>query len=108
MRSYGPRVDPDTGTLHMRVRQAHDYDRQMTLWRRKVGNGHIDCKMLRASSGPARRIIQLHATYTDAGVLTMSIVTCENELDEAIQISRLEARVLAASSRPTSPDQQPE
>jgi hypothetical protein len=100
MRSFGPRVDPETGALHARVSQAHDYTRVTTLWRRTVGNGSIECKMYRAASGPARRIIQLHAEYTDAGVHTTTVCGVADPLDEQRQAARLERVIRAASARP--------
>lgn len=99
MRSYGARVDPD-GTQHARVSQAHDYDVVTTLWRRRIGNGTLECQLLRAKV-PAKRIVQLRAEYVDAGIDTLAIVQVEDELDEARQATRLERAMILASAKPT-------
>lgn len=100
MRSYGPRTDPETGALHKRVSQAHDYDVAQILWHRPVGNGSITCELLRSSSGPAKRIVQLHARYTDAGVLTDRVIHLAGEDDEQLRVMLLTVDILEASRRP--------
>jgi hypothetical protein len=101
MRSYGPRFDPETGAMHARVHQATDYNRTTLLRQRKIGNGTLKFMLVRSSTPGARRYVQLHAEYEDAGVAEYVIVQCENELDEARQHARLERIMLAASARPT-------
>lgn len=98
-RSYGPRFDPD-GTQHARVAQATDYSIELPLYHRKVGNGMIYCRMLKAA-GPARRIVQLVAEYGDAGVDVHQVVQCFSDEDEVRQLQRLEGIILEASRRPT-------
>jgi hypothetical protein len=105
--SYGPRVDAETGELHARVSQAHDYSRVTILWRRRVGNGTIDCELLRSPT-PAQRLVQLRAQYTDAGEPVLHIIKCSDELDEARQAARLQRLILLASARPTSAAQSTE
>jgi len=99
MRSFGRRVDPDTGGLHARVSQAHDYEVVTVLWRRRVGNGTLQCRLLRAKR-PAKRIVQLLAEYTDAGVLTTAICQVHSPQEEAADAFRLERQILWASTRP--------
>lgn len=99
MRSYGPRVD-EHGAPHMRVGQAHDYDVVTTLWRRRIGNGTIDCQLLRAKV-PAKRLVQLRAEYIEDGIDTLEIVQVDDELDEARQCARLERKMLLAAAKPT-------
>jgi hypothetical protein len=98
MRSYGPRTDPD-GTQHARVAQAHDYSIEIPQYRLAVGNGTITCRMLKAPQ-PARRLVQLLAEYTDAGVEVLQVVQCDSETEEVAQLARLERIILAASRRP--------
>lgn len=100
-RSYGPRVDPETRSLHARVSQAHDYDHITTLWTRKVGTGQIVCQLRRASE-PAQRIVQLVAEYEDAGVLTTQIVQVESADEEKREALRLESLILESIVRPTT------
>jgi hypothetical protein len=100
VRSYGPRIDPETGALHARVSQAHDYTLATILWRRRIGNGTIECKMYRSTSGPARRIVQLHAEYIDAGIHTSAVVGVASVFEERVEALRLEKIILAASTRP--------
>jgi hypothetical protein len=100
MRSHGPRVDPETGALHARVNQAHDYELATILWRRRIGNGTLTCKLFRARSGPARRIIQLEAAYTDAGVTSTLVSQVNDPLEEQFVAARMEREILAASARP--------
>lgn len=99
MRSYGPRVDPD-GTQHARVAQAHDYKIETPLYVRQVGNGTITCRMLKSPT-PAKRIIQLVAQYSEAGVAVDRVVQCTSETEEIAQLERLERIVLEASRRPS-------
>jgi hypothetical protein len=99
-RSYGPRVDAETGQLHARVAQAHDYQLVTVLWRRRVGNGAIECQFLRSTSGPAKRLVQLHATWSDAGVPTTAVCQVHSPEEEARDAMRLEHMILAASRRP--------
>lgn len=95
-------MDEETQSLHARVSQAHDYDRITTLWTRTVGSGQILCQLRRASSGPARRIVQLIAEYEDAGVLTTHTVQVESAEEEAREAQRLERLILEATIRPTT------
>jgi hypothetical protein len=98
-RSYGPRFDPD-GTQHARVAHAADYSIELPLYHRRVGNGMISCRMLKAPT-PAKRIIQLVAEYSDAGVAVQHVVQCTSEAEEVRQLERLERLILAASRRPS-------
>jgi hypothetical protein len=100
-RTYGPRVDADTGGLHMRVPDAIRYERERvtTLWTRRVGNGTLTLELLRGHK-PSRRLVQLVADYEDAGNGIIRTCVCEDQLDEARQIARLEKLMLEASIRP--------
>jgi hypothetical protein len=100
MRSYGPRVDPETGALHKRVSQAHEYQVASLLWRRPVGNGIVTCELLRSITGPAKRIVQLRADYTDAGTVTTDVIQLAGEDDEQLQVMLLTVKILEASRRP--------
>lgn len=102
-RSFGPRFDPD-GTQHARVAQAADYSIEVALYHRKVGNGWIHCRMLKAPtvSTGSRRIVQLVAEYSDAGVDVHQVVQCSSEQEETAQLARLERIILTASRRPTA------
>jgi hypothetical protein len=102
VRSWGRRTDPETGALHARVSQAHDYDRVDVLRASKVGNGMIETLLVTASSGPARRLVQLRARYTEGGVLVDRIVQVYDELDEARQRAQLELDMLAAARKPST------
>ena len=94
------RLDPD-GTQHARVAHAADYSIELPLYDRRVGNGHIFCRMLRSPT-PAKRIVQLVAEYSDAGVEVLRVVQCASEQEEITQLERLEKLILAASRRPSS------
>lgn len=101
-RSYGPRFDTSGDRAqHARVAQAADYSIEIPLYQRHVGNGVILCRMLKAPT-PARRIVQLIARYTDAGVEVDHIVQCDSEQEEIHQLERLEKLILQASRRPTT------
>lgn len=103
-KSYAPRVDEDTGALHMRVPDAVRYERERvtTLWSRKVGNGTLRCELLRGHK-PARRIVQLVADYEEAGNGMLHTCVCEDELDQARQEERLEKLMLKAAVLPSDP-----
>ncbi len=101
MRSYGSRFDPDTGAQHARVHQATDYNRTTLLRERRIGNGTLKFELVRSSAPGARRYVQLHADYEDAGEGVTTIVRCESQLEEAREHSRLERIMLAASARPS-------
>jgi hypothetical protein len=102
VRSFGRRVDPETGGLHARVHQAHDYDRVQLLRETRVGNGTIETLLITASSGPARRLVQLRAQYTEGGVGVDRVVQCKDELEEALQRRQLELDMLEAARKPSS------
>jgi hypothetical protein len=102
VRSYGPRVDPDTGGLHARVSQAHDYDRVTILRKQTVGNGTIETLLVRASAPGTRRLVQLRARYTEGDTAVERIVGCDDELDEARQRVNLERDMLAAAAKPST------
>jgi hypothetical protein len=96
-----PRFDA-SGDQHAAVAHAADYELVTTLWRRRVGNGSITCQLLRAKR-PAKRIVQLHAEWTDAGVPTTCICQVHSPAEEAHDAARLERLILAASRRPEEP-----
>lgn len=89
----------DGGDQTMAVAHAADYELVTVLWRRRVGNGSIECRLLRAKR-PAKRIVQLLAEYTDAGVFTSQVCQCDSPEDEARSALRIEREILAASMRP--------
>ena len=95
------RHDPD-GTQHKMVADSIDYRVAATLWRRKVGNGSITCKLLRGHK-PSARIVQLLAEYDDAGTAVSRVVNCTDQLDEERQAQRLERIIRQASARPAAP-----
>jgi hypothetical protein len=101
-KTYGPRVDEETGGLHMRVPDAIRYERERvtTLWRRKVGNGTLRCELLRGDK-PSRRLVQLVADYEERGNGVLRTCVCSDELDQARQEARLERLMLEASVLPT-------
>src|ERR1700756_3784479 len=103
MRSYARRVDEETGAPHMRVSQAHDYKVATVLWRRTIpGAGTIECELLRSTSGPAMRIVQLHGRYTDFDdTVCDEIVRVDDEREEAQLAARLERRIRLARARPS-------
>lgn len=100
MNSYGPRVDHETGETHARVSQAHDYQLVTTLWRRRVGTGSIECRLYKSTSGPARRIVQLHAQWTERDIDTSCVVGVDSPEEEAVEAARLERVILGASILP--------
>lgn len=91
------------GDQHMGVAHAAHYERVTTLWHRRIGNGSIECQLLRAKR-PAKRLVQLLAEWDDAGTPTTAIVMIKDELEEAREAARLERTILAASIRPTAPN----
>jgi hypothetical protein len=91
-----------SGDQHMAVAHAADYEVVTVLWRRRVGNGSITCKLLRAKK-PAKRIVQLHAEWTDAGVPTACVCQVHSPEEEQADAARLERQILAASRRPEEP-----
>lgn len=99
MRSYGRRLDAETGAMEPKVAQAHDYSIVIPLYVLPIGNGRVECIMRKAAEGPAKRIIQLVASYTDAGSDTSvtQVVQCSSELEEIQELYRLERLILAAS-----------
>jgi hypothetical protein len=101
-RSYAPRVDEETGALHLRVPDAIRYERERvtTLWQRKVGNGTLTCELLRGHK-PSRRIVQLVADYEERGNGVLRTCVCEDELDQARQEARLEQLMLDAAILPS-------
>ena len=101
-KSYAPRVDEETGGLHMRVPDAIVYERHRvtTLWTRKVGNGTLRCELLRGHKA-SRRIVQLVADYEERGNGVLRTCVCDDELDQARQEQRLEQLMLAASILPS-------
>jgi hypothetical protein len=105
LKSYAPRQDAETGGMHMRVPDAVDYERQRvtTAWRRKVGNGTLTCEVLRGHKR-SRRLVQLVAEYEDAGDAALRTCICDDELDEARQVQRLEKLMLEAAARPSKYD----
>lgn len=72
-----------------------------TLRERKVGNGKLTLVLIRSAAPGTKRLVQWRAEYTEAGVFTTQVVGCEDELDEARQLARLERVILAASARPS-------
>lgn len=97
MRSYGPRVDLDTGELHARVSQAHAYSRKTVLREERIAGALVRTYLIRSPSPGTRRLIQLHATYTDRdGDQVDRYINCRDELDEAAQKRFLEQEILAA------------
>jgi hypothetical protein len=100
MRSYGPRFDSD-GTQHARVAQAADYSIELPLYHRRIGNGVVYCRLLKAPT-PAKRLVQLVAEYSDAGVAVQHVIQCESEQDEMSSLARLEKLITAASRRPAA------
>lgn len=104
-RSWAPQQDSDTGGRHMRVTDAIDYERSRvtTLWRRPIGNGTLRCELLRGHK-TSRRLVQLVAEYEDAGDAAARTCVCDDELDEARQVARLERIMLEASARPSQYD----
>jgi hypothetical protein len=101
-RSYAPRVDEETGGLHMRVPDAIRYERERvtTLWQRRVGNGTLRCELLRGHK-PSRRIVQLVADYEERGHGVLRTCVCDDELDQARQEERLEKLMLDAAILPS-------
>lgn len=102
MRSWGPRVDPETGATHARVAQAHDYDRRTVLRELRVGNGTLRLELIRSSSPGTRRLVQWRADYTEGDEGVTRVVNCADELDEARQHARLEREMLAAAAKPST------
>jgi hypothetical protein len=98
------RHDPD-GTVHRDVAHAADYDVKTPLYRREVAGGTVTCYQLR-SRKPAKRLVQLEAEYTEAGILTTHIIHCEDLEDEVRQLERLERIIREASRKPEITDQQ--
>jgi hypothetical protein len=94
------RLDADGVTQHARVAHAADYSVELPLYHLEVGNGTIFCRVLKSPS-PAKRIVQLVAEYTDAGVEVLQVVQCESEAEETRELERLERRILEASRRPS-------
>jgi hypothetical protein len=100
VKSYGPRVDPDGVVPHAPVSDVLTYDRKIILYTRHVGTGTILCEQLRANR-PGRRLVRLTATFTERDTEVTTICGCEDELDEARALRRLEERMLAAQIRPS-------
>jgi hypothetical protein len=100
VRSYGPRFDGGDQTA--RVSQAHEYTRKDELWSRSIGSGRLSCRMLRAASGPARRIVQLVAEYDDRGVAVVQVVDCKSEEEEKREAFRLEGLIRYSNALPSS------
>jgi hypothetical protein len=94
------RLDSDGVIQHAPVANAADYAVDVVLYRRQVGTGSIVCRMLKSPT-PARRIVQLAATYNESGVQTDRIVQCASETEEVAQLERLERIIRAASCRPS-------
>jgi len=94
------RLDSDGVTVHRDVANAADYSIDVVLYRHQVGTGSIVCRMLKSPT-PARRIVQLVATYLEEGIQTDRIVQCTSETEEIAQLERLERIILKASRRPT-------
>lgn len=99
MREVGRRHDAD-GTVHRRVRNIGTYSEVTTLRRIRIGTGSIEVRLAKNAAGPGRRIVQLVADYNDAGVAVQHVVQCDDELDEARQLQRLERLILEAMRRP--------
>ena len=101
-KSYAPRVDQETGGLHMRVADAIVYERHRvtTLWSRRVGNGTLRCELLRGHK-PSRKVVQLVADYEERGNGMLRTCVCDDELDQARQEARLEQLMLAAAILPS-------
>jgi len=102
-KSYAPRVDEETGGLHMRVSDAVVYERHRvtTLWTRKVGNGTLRCELLRGHK-PSRKVVQLVADYEERGNGMLRTCVCNDEFDQARQEERLEQLMLAAAILPSN------
>ncbi len=89
----------------MRVTDAIAYERARvtTLWSRRVGNGTLTCELLKGHK-PSRRLVQLVADYENAGDTETRTCVCDDPLDEARQIKRLETIMLEAAARPSQYD----
>lgn len=87
----------------MPVAHAAAYERVTVLWRRTVGSGFIECRLLRARR-PAKRIVQLYAEYLDAGVPTTAVVGVDSPEEEARVAARLEAQIRHAGRLPDLPE----
>jgi hypothetical protein len=87
------------GTQHARVAQATDYSIELPLYHRRIGNGTVYCRMSKAAQ-PARRIVELVAEYSDAGVAVQHVIRCTSEDEEIRQLMRLERLIAAASRKP--------
>jgi hypothetical protein len=87
------------GEQTMAVANAAAYELVTVLWRRRVGNGSIECRLVRAKR-PAKRLVQLLAEYSDAGELCTTVVQVADVDEEAREALRLERLILAASARP--------
>lgn len=96
-----PAFDPGDHAQHARVGSRAIYDVQIALWHRRVGNGTIYCRLLKASAGPARRLVELVAEFEDRGVGELRVVRCTSEADEHRELERLEGIMRAAAARPT-------
>lgn len=99
MRSFGPRVDVETGALHARVAQASDYTRVLVLRSETIAGARVDTELVTSASPGTRRIVRLHATYTDEGDQVDRIIYTTDQLDEAAAKQLLEREIRAASRR---------
>lgn len=108
MRSFGPRVDPDTGELHARVSQAHDYTRITLLREETIAGAKVRTELVASPSPGTHRRIRLHATYTDQGDHVDRIIYTTDQLDEASCKRLLEREIRAANTRSTAAPQTPE
>jgi hypothetical protein len=94
-----PRVDEHTGALHARVNQAHDYSRILLLRSETIAGARVNTELVRSASPGTRRIIRLHAIYTDEGDQVDRIIYCTDQLDEASCKRLLEREIRAAGRR---------
>ncbi len=99
MPSYGPRVDPDTGALHARVAQAHDYNHVLVLRSETIAGAQVTTEFVTSASPGTRRLVRLHAIYTDEGDQVDRIIYTTDQLDEAACKQLLEREIRAASRR---------
>ena len=97
MKSYGATHDED-GIPIGRVTNSATYNRQLLLWRRRIGNGTLTCEQLLPDRA-ARRLVRLTANYTDAGDEVCAVAIIEDEDDERLTASRFEQRMLMAQVR---------
>ncbi len=88
-KSYGPRIDAETGAPHMRVADAVDYQVKLIAWERTVGNGKLRCEILKGHKGGAMRLTRLVADYSEAGNAVLRSCICRSEQDEARDVERL-------------------